>query len=82
MTALDRRVAGRHEGERRKSAAHALLTAHRDVYLRRARRALLTRLLSHDEATADDVADALDVSYGRDVHNYYGSVAPGWAVAV
>jgi hypothetical protein len=51
--------AGQQEGERRKDAAHALLEARREVYLRRARRALLWRLLEVGTATADDVADRL-----------------------
>jgi hypothetical protein len=59
MSALAPRRAGQREGERRKDAAHALLEARRDVFIRRARRALLTHLLEADTATADDVADRL-----------------------
>ena len=54
----NRRVEQR-EGERRKDAAHALLETHRDVYIRRARRALLLRLLEVGTATADDVAERI-----------------------
>jgi hypothetical protein len=49
----------RKAGERRKDAAHALLEARRQVIIRRARRALLGRLLDAGTATADDVADRL-----------------------
>ena len=53
------RKAGRREGESRKDAAHALLEARRDVLIRRARRALLMRLLDAGTATADDVAERI-----------------------
>jgi hypothetical protein len=46
----------RTEGEALKLAALALLAAHREVYVRRARRALLLRLLA--AGTADDVRGA------------------------
>ena len=52
------RKAGQQEGERRKDAAHSLLEARREVYIRRARRALLLRLLEAGTATADDVAES------------------------
>ena len=55
-TPNDRR-AKQQEGERRKDAAHLLLEARREVSIRRARRALLTRLLEVGIATADDVAE-------------------------
>ena len=51
------RKAEQQEGERRKDAAHSLLEARREVYIRRARRALLLRLLEAGTATADDVAE-------------------------
>ena len=57
MSTLDPRQAGRQEGERRKDAAHALLEARRQVFVRRARRALLSHLLFTGTATVDDVAD-------------------------
>lgn len=41
------------EGERRKREAFAALQAHRDVYIRRGRRALLTAMLHNDTATID-----------------------------
>jgi hypothetical protein len=59
MNTSDPRQAGREEGERRKDAAHALLEARREVYLWRARRALLTKLLSAGTATADDVVEMI-----------------------
>ena len=49
------------DGEVRKRDAHALLEAHREVYVLRGRRALLTRLLAAPEATADDVRDAMEL---------------------
>lgn len=52
------RKAGQQEGERRKDAAHSLLEARREVHIRRARRALLLRLLEAGTATADDVAES------------------------
>jgi hypothetical protein len=57
-TSQDRKV-GKGEGARRKDAAHALLEARRDVLIRRARRALLQRLLDVGIATADDVAERI-----------------------
>ena len=51
--------AGEQEGERRKDAAHALLEARRDIYIRRARRVLILRLLEAETATADDVAERI-----------------------
>jgi hypothetical protein len=52
------RKAGQQEGERRKDAAHSLLEALREIYIRRARRALLLRLLEAETATADDVVES------------------------
>jgi len=49
------------EGERRKSAAFALLEALRELYVLRGRRALLARLLDAPQATADDVRDAVEM---------------------
>ena len=51
------RRAGEQEGECRKDAAHTLLEARRQVYIRRRRRALLQRLLDVGDATADDVVE-------------------------
>jgi hypothetical protein len=59
MSTLEDRKAGQDEGESRKEAAHALLEARRDILIRRARRALLIRLLEAGTATADDVADRI-----------------------
>ncbi len=57
MSTPEDRRAGQVEGKRRKEAAHFLLEARREVYIRRARRALLARLLEVGIATADDVAE-------------------------
>lgn len=57
-TATMDRDADRAEGERRKAAAHALLAARRGRLIRRARRALLSHLVTAGTGTADDVADA------------------------
>src|SRR5271166_2792995 len=56
------RKAGQREGERRKDAAHYLLESRREIYIRRARRALLLRLLEAGTATADDVAERIGLS--------------------
>ena len=53
------RKARQEEGERRKDAAHLRLEARREVYIRRARRALLLRALEAGTATADDVAERI-----------------------
>jgi hypothetical protein len=62
LTALPSPAAGRLEGERWKGAAHALLEARREVYIRRGRRALLSQLLRAGTATIDDVRDAVPLS--------------------
>ena len=51
------RQGGQWEGECRRDSAFSLLEAWREVYIRRARRALLLRLLEAGTATADDVAE-------------------------
>lgn len=76
MSSLDARQAGRLEGECRKDAAHSLLEARRHVYVRRARRALLSQLLEADTATADDVADRIGPASGDIDPRYLGTV-PG-----
>jgi hypothetical protein len=48
-------------GEQCKLDAHALLTARRAIYVRRAQRALLCRLLDMGTATADDVRQAVEL---------------------
>ena len=53
------RSAGQQEGERRRDSTFSLLEARREVYIRRARRALLLRLLEAGTATADDVAERI-----------------------
>jgi len=63
------------EGERRKADAFATLDAHREVYTRRSRRALLRTLLELGEATADDVRDSVELPPGIDP-KCFGSV-PG-----
>jgi hypothetical protein len=59
MGTLDDRKADQREGEGRKNAAHALLEARREFFIRRARRALLLQLLESGTATADDVAERI-----------------------
>jgi hypothetical protein len=54
------------EGERRKLAAHALLSARRELYVLRGRRALLAALLDRAEATTDDVRRAVTLPDGID----------------
>lgn len=53
-------------GEARKKAAHVLLEARREQYIRDARRVLLTRLLEHGTATIDDVREAVELPNGID----------------
>jgi hypothetical protein len=50
--------AGQREGERRRDSAFSLLEVRREVYIRRARRALILRVLEAGTATADDVAES------------------------
>lgn len=52
-------AARRPEGVALMLAAHALLDVRREALVRRARRALLLRLLAAGTATADDVADSM-----------------------
>lgn len=59
MTAPHSDRAERLEGERRNDAAHALLEARREAWVRRGRRALLAHLITFGRGTADDVADRL-----------------------
>ena len=54
------------EGERLKADALTLLEAHREVYVRRGRRAMLEALLHNGTATADDVRSAIDLPPGMD----------------
>jgi hypothetical protein len=57
--------AGRHEGERRKDAAHALLAAHRGLIVRRAQRHICQTLLDGaPTVTADDVRAAVELPPG------------------
>ena len=57
-------AAGLLDDERRKRAALDLLAARRAAIVRRARRALLTRLLDAGTATADDMRDAVQLPPG------------------
>jgi hypothetical protein len=63
------------DGRRRKDAAHDVLESRRAVYLFRARRALLLRLLEFGEAYADHVRDAVSLPEGIDA-KLFGAV-PG-----
>jgi hypothetical protein len=75
MTTLYTRQTNKAEGERRKDAAHTLLDAHRRIYIRRARRALLWHALATGTVSADDVADLVGPTPGIDPR-YLGTV-PG-----
>jgi hypothetical protein len=76
MSTPEDRNAGKTEGESRKDAAHHLLEAHRNVLIRRARRALLLRLLDVGIATADDVAERIGPTDPSIDRRWLGSV-PG-----
>lgn len=52
---------GRTEGEARKRERHAMLRELRGVYVRRAQRVLLLRLLESETATADDVHESVEL---------------------
>ena len=56
----------RASGEARKRDAHALLEAQREVYVLRARRALLKVLLRNGSATADDIRAVVVLPDGID----------------
>ena len=60
------RTSDRAEGERRKLDILATLDARRDALVTRARRALLSHLLTHDIGTADDVYWAMTLPPGID----------------
>jgi hypothetical protein len=75
------RKAGRREGESRKDAAHTLLGARREVLIRRARRALLLRLLDVGFATADDVAERIGPTDPSIDPRWLGTVPGPFAIA-
>jgi hypothetical protein len=81
MSTPEDRKTGQEEGERRKDAAHSLLEARRDVYIRRARRALLLQLLDVGTATADDVADRIGPTDPRIDPRWLGTVPGPLAIA-
>lgn len=62
----DARRASRREGERRRDVAWAMLETRREQVILRARRVLLTVLLSRGEGTMDDVRDAVTLPAGVD----------------
>jgi hypothetical protein len=72
---------GQEEGESRKDAAHALLESRRDVLIRRARRALLLRLLESGTATADDVAERIGPTDPSIDPRWLGTVPGPFAIA-
>ena len=76
MSTPEDRQAGQEEGERRKDAAHDRFEARREVLIRRARRALLIRLLKAGTATADDVADRIGPT-GADIDPRWLGTVPG-----
>ena len=81
MSAPESHRAGQEEGESRKDAAHALLEARREVYIRRARRALLLRLLDAGTATADDVAERIGPTDNGIDPRWLGTVPGPLAIA-
>jgi hypothetical protein len=81
MSTPDSRKAGQREGASRKEAAHALLEVRRDVYIRRARRALLLRLLDAGTATADDVAERIGPTDPSIDARWLGTVPGPFAIA-
>lgn len=66
---------GTADGERRRDAALDLLRERRAVWVRRAQRALLTAAIERGEATADDVAAAVDLP--PDIDGRLLGAAPG-----
>jgi hypothetical protein len=81
MSTPEDRKAGKKEGEGRKDAAHSLLEAHRDVLIRRARRALLLRLLDVGIATADDIAERIGPTDPSIDRRWLGTVPGPLAIA-
>jgi hypothetical protein len=73
--------ASKSDGECRKDAAHALLEARRDLLIRRARRALLLRLLETGSATADNVAERIGPTDPSIDRRWLGSVPGTLAIA-
>lgn len=81
MTLPEDRRKGQEEGVSRKDAAHSRLEAHRDVLIRRARRALLLRLLEAGTATADDVAERIGPTNASVDRRWLGTVPAPLAIA-
>ena len=81
MSTPEDRKASKKEGESRKDAAHALLEARRDVLIRRARRALLLRLLEVGIATADDIAERIGPTDPSIDRRWLGTVPGPLAIA-
>lgn len=69
---------GMAEGKRRRDYAFKLLEARRAVYVRRARRAFLERLLAVGVVTADDVRDVVKLPPGINP-NLFGCVPSAFA---
>jgi len=76
----DMRRHGRREGERRKRRTLTALEARREVFVLRARRVLLLKLLEAGSATADDVRDAVTLPVDIDP-KLFGSVPSQLAFA-
>jgi hypothetical protein len=81
MSTPDARREEQEEGESRKDAAHHLLEARRDVLIRRARRALLLRLLDVGIVTADDVAELIGPTDPSIDRRWLGTVPGPLAIA-
>jgi len=76
----DVRRQGRREGERRNRRTLTALEARREVFVLRARRVLLLKLLEAGSATADDVRDAVTLPVDIDP-KLFGSVPSQLAFA-
>ncbi len=70
-----RRQSGRREGEFRKQRKLSVLAARREVYVNRGRRALLTKMLTKETATMDDVRDV--VTLPPDINPKLFGAVPG-----
>lgn len=67
------RDAGRREGERRRDCVLAVIGNQRAIFVRRARRAFVARLLAAGKATADDVREVVELPPGVNP-NLFGAV--------
>ena len=68
-------MSGSHEGERRKAVALALLEAHRERFLVRARRLLLAHLINKGPSTVEAIRPHVPLPYG--LHPSVWGAVPG-----